>query len=294
MSKPVLPGVPEAFRVDGRPFYPQVIYAEHLALQQEGYKKALADYEKDPDNADNVIWLGRRLAYLGRFRESIGVYTLGLEKHPDDARLLRHRGHRFLSLHLPAQAAQDLGAAAKLLKKWPDDPEPGGFPKRRPGLIASLHFNVWYHLGLAHYVLGDLEAAAKAFKSGNKCADIPDKLIPNTYWLYMIQRQLGDDAGAEKALKPVKEEVDTIDAEDYRFMLLKWKNGESHEPLFEEARKKTPLAVGTLGYGVGCSRLLRGDKKGAVKLWKEVIAGDNWPSFGYIATEAHLHKLGEL
>jgi len=77
-------------------------------------------------------------------------------------------------------------------------------------------------------------------------------------------------------------------------MLLRWKTGESHEPLFEEARRTSPLAVGTLGYGVGCSRLLRGDRRGAVRLWKEVIAGGNWPSFGYLAAEAHLHRLREL
>jgi tetratricopeptide (TPR) repeat protein len=294
MSKPTLPETPEAFSLDGKPLFPTPIYPEHLALQREGYVKALADWETNPEKAENIIWLGRRTAYLGRFRESIAIYTLGVEKHAGDPRMLRHRGHRYLSIHLPELAARDLEKASKLLKNWPDEPEPGGFPKRKEGVIASLHFNVWYHLGLANYVLGDLETAAKAFKSGNKSADIPDKLIPNTYWLYMILRQQGKTAEAKQVLKPVQEEVETVDAEDYRFMLLKWKNEEPHDPLYQEALKKSPLAIGTLGYGVGCSHLLEGNQKKAVTIWREIIATGNWPSFGYIAAEAHLHRLGLL
>lgn len=118
--------------------------------------------------------------------------------------MLRHRGHRYLSIHITQLTARDLEKASKLLKNWPDETEPGGFPKRKEGVIASLHFNVWYHLCLAYYILGDLETAAKAFKSGNKSADIPDKLIPNTYWLYMILRQQGKTAEAKRILIPTR------------------------------------------------------------------------------------------
>src|SRR5207247_1300697 len=33
--------------------------------------RATADFVKDPDSADAVIWLGRRTAYLGRFGDAI-------------------------------------------------------------------------------------------------------------------------------------------------------------------------------------------------------------------------------
>ena len=54
--------------------------------------RARADYEAEPENADAMIWLGRRLAYLGRYQEAIEVYSQGIELHPEDARAPReHR-----------------------------------------------------------------------------------------------------------------------------------------------------------------------------------------------------------
>src|SRR5688500_6929717 len=54
---------------------------------------ARADFQKEP-SADNSIWLGRRTAYLGRYKESIAIFTDAIIKYPKDARLYRHRGHR--------------------------------------------------------------------------------------------------------------------------------------------------------------------------------------------------------
>jgi cytochrome c-type biogenesis protein CcmH/NrfG len=48
--------------------------------------EARAAYEKNRDDADALIWLGRRTAYLGRFDEAIKLYTEGVRKHPRDAR----------------------------------------------------------------------------------------------------------------------------------------------------------------------------------------------------------------
>jgi cytochrome c-type biogenesis protein CcmH/NrfG len=40
--------------------------------------KAQADSDRDPSSGDAAIWLGRRLAYLGRFRDAIDAYTRGI------------------------------------------------------------------------------------------------------------------------------------------------------------------------------------------------------------------------
>src|SRR5262245_2433747 len=52
-------------------------------------------FETDP-SADNLIWLGRRTAYIGHYKQAIKLFTEGVEKFPDDARFLRHRGHRYI------------------------------------------------------------------------------------------------------------------------------------------------------------------------------------------------------
>ena len=42
--------------------------------------EARARYESNPNDPDAIIWLGRRLSYPGRFRESIEVYSEGIKK----------------------------------------------------------------------------------------------------------------------------------------------------------------------------------------------------------------------
>ena len=69
--------------------------------------KAKAGYDRDPSSPDNAIWLGRRLGYLGRFSEAIDTFTQGIGKHPGDARLYRHRGHRYITVRRFAEAQAD-------------------------------------------------------------------------------------------------------------------------------------------------------------------------------------------
>ena len=55
-------------------------------------------YDRAPQDRDALIWLGRRIAYTGAYQQAIDLYTRGLERHPDSPFLLRHRGHRCLSI----------------------------------------------------------------------------------------------------------------------------------------------------------------------------------------------------
>ena len=90
---PVLPQVPEGVQAlsllgeELRSGEPSQRLLDNLAA-------ARAEYEADPDDADNIIWLGRRIAYTGDYRGAIEVFSEGIRKHPGDARFYRHRGHR--------------------------------------------------------------------------------------------------------------------------------------------------------------------------------------------------------
>ena len=47
-------------------------------LQRErNLEIARNNYTNDPDDLDNIIWYGRRLAYLGKYQEAISIYTTG-------------------------------------------------------------------------------------------------------------------------------------------------------------------------------------------------------------------------
>src|SRR5262249_41634016 len=108
--------------------------------------EARKNAETDP-SADNLIWLGRRIAYLGHYKHAIKVFTRGVEKFPDDARFLRHRGHRLITLRCFDLAIKDLNHASKLIKGKPDQIEPDGLPNARNIPTSTLQSNIWYHLG---------------------------------------------------------------------------------------------------------------------------------------------------
>ncbi|HLA94571.1 MAG TPA: hypothetical protein VK612_02535, partial [Pyrinomonadaceae bacterium] len=68
----------------------------------ELYEKNLADAEavhlEKPNDADSIIWLGRRMAYLGQYKKAVWIYSSGMTLHKNDARFYRHRGHRYITL----------------------------------------------------------------------------------------------------------------------------------------------------------------------------------------------------
>ena len=71
--------------------------AERRQKLQADLVAAEADHTADPDGVDAIVWHARRLGYLDRFTEAIAVLTSGLEIHPDEPQLYRHRGHRYIT-----------------------------------------------------------------------------------------------------------------------------------------------------------------------------------------------------
>ena len=124
-----MPRTPETFSLFGDPLYPQPIRPEIIENQLSLYEKALKEWEIDVNNADSIIWLGRRTAYLGRLREAAAIFSMGIERHPNDPRMYRHRGHRFISLRLFDQAVDDLEKAAELIEGKPDENRTRRYPK---------------------------------------------------------------------------------------------------------------------------------------------------------------------
>ncbi len=159
---------------------------------------ARAAYEKNPNDPEALIWVGRRTAYLGRYQEAIDVFTEGVRKHPRDARMLRHRGHRWITLRRFDKAVADLTRAAQLIRGQQDQIEPDGLPNARNIPTSTLQSNIWYHLGLAHYLRGDFEQALRAYRECLAVSKNPDGVVSVSHWLYMTLRRLGrgDEARA--------------------------------------------------------------------------------------------------
>jgi tetratricopeptide (TPR) repeat protein len=205
--------------------------------------------------------------------------------------MYRHRGHRFISLRLFDQAIDDLEAAGELIEGTLDEVEPDGIPNERNTPVSSLHFNIWYHLGLAYYLVGDYESALSCYEECLKVSDIPDKLVATTQWTYMTLRLLERKEEAEGLLAPITESMDIIENQHYHRLLLMYKGIVTPDQVMDEARELGPLAVATVGYGVGNWYLYNEREEKAVEVYNEILDTGGWSGFGYIAAEADLKWL---
>ncbi len=248
-------------------------------------------FEKEPQSAERIIWLGRRTAYLGRYKDAISIYTKGIEQFPSDARLYRHRGHRFITLRCFDAAIADFEKASKLIMGKPDEIEPDGLPNARNIPTSTLQSNIWYHLGLAHYLKGDFERALKAYREAEKVSKNADMLVATTHWLYMTLRRLGREKEASKTLAMIKDDLDVIENADYYKMISVYKGKLKPADVWDEiSQDAESLSNATIGYGLGNWFLYNGQRAEAEKVFRKITAGNQWASFGYIAAESELKR----
>jgi len=255
----------------------------------EKHAEAKAEYAREPNNPEALIWFGRRTAYLGSYREAIDIYTQGISQFPDDARFYRHRGHRYISVREFDKAVQDFEKAAALIAGTEDTIEPDGMPNAQNIPISSLHSNIWYHLGLAYYLTNDLENALRVYREAFKDPQNNDKLVSTTHWLYMTLRLLGREDEAKEALEPIHAKMDIIENMAYHRLCLLYKGEISIEDLTDP--EFSNIMNDAVAYGIGNWFYYNGEKEKVKEVFEKILQGQGWASFGYIAAEADFARL---
>lgn len=278
----------EAVSLLGEPLRAPALPDSLRAAREAELAAARAQLEADPTSADALIWVGRRQAYLGRYRDAIATFTHGLRLHPEDARLYRHRGHRYITVRELDRAITDLERAAELIEGTADRVEPDGLPNQRGIPTSTLHFNIWYHLGLARYVAGDLEGAEDAYRRCLGVSRNPDARVAATHWLYMILRRLGRDDEATELLRPIHAGMDVIENHAYHRLVLLYR-GEADPDSLANAVTDDPSGA-AIGYGLAVRHLYEGRPDRAFEALRRIVAGEGWAGFGYIAAEAELAR----
>ena len=271
--------------------YPAPSLSDSIKKVHEGnLRLAEKKYKNDSTNDENIIWYGRRLAYLGNYREAIAVYTAGIKLHPNNARFYRHRGHRYITLRCYDNAIADFKKAIELIGNQIDEIEQDGIPNERNFPTSTLHTNIYYHLGLANYLKGESKDALLAWQ---KCLDISDNddmKVATLNWLNLLLRKMGRQKDADARLREISNEMEIIENHDYYDILLMYKSGNDAK-LVEKTQSQQSLTNATLGYALGAYYQLKGDKDKAKGLYEKVVAGNQWSSFGYIAAETELAKM---
>lgn len=281
---------PEALSLLDEPLYLLETDSTTEARQLAQLAEAREAWEASPDDVQSWVWLGRRTAYLTRYREAIDIYTRGLREHPDSPHLLRHRGHRYLSVRGFDAAIADLSRAAELTSGQPDEIEPDGQPNDAGIPTSTLQTNIWYHLALAHYFKGNFDEAATAMQQCFDLAANNDMRVAAADWLFMSHSRLGNHDAAEEAVAFVQPEMEILENHSYHRRILMYRGLMNAEELLGDGER---LDMATQGYGVGNWYLVQGDTTRATETFRRVLATGYWPAFGYIAAEADLARLGE-
>lgn len=276
----------------GETLFPPPLTPELREQREADLAEADAEREAAPGSAEAWIWVGRRQAYLGLYREAIATFSEGLERFPDDARLLRHRGHRLLTVREPDRAEADLLAGLELAREHPDEIEPDGLPNALGIPLSTLQFNLWYHLGLARYVQADWEGAAEAWEACMEVSENPDLRVATSYWLYLTRRRLGRDAEAEELLADLPQAEEIIENDSY-LALLRLYRGDADAQELLESEDPGSLGGATLAYGVAMHHLTGGREDSARAVFQRILdSPEQWPAFGYLAAEAEVARRG--
>lgn len=272
------------------------------------------------DEVERYVLAVRLLGYLGRDHDAVALAGEAVATHPDNARLLRLRGEKRLLTRDPRGAAADLEAATDRLvaghdigERYREDVEAAVLAHvlGRPSPVADhraqrlqLRAVTWHHLGVARYLLGEFSAAADAFSEAvaatavTRCDDHVG--LASIDWGYLALRRSGRDHDAEAsllALDGVELRGDQAPGGSVALSLaesycqrLRMYRGELGPEVLLRNDAVGPLAVATLGYGVGAWYLLGGYPDAAQRVWRRVLDLGDPASSGYLAAETDLER----
>jgi hypothetical protein len=115
---------PEATSLSGRPLF-RITLPDQQKLEAN-LAQAEADLAARPTDPEAIIWVGRRLGYLWRYQDAIVMFSKGVALHPNNPKMYRHRGHRYITVRQFDRAVEDLQKAAGMIAGTPTKSSPMG------------------------------------------------------------------------------------------------------------------------------------------------------------------------
>lgn len=231
---------------------------------------AQAKLERDPENPQLWMEKGLALAEDKLYREAGECYSHAIALDPFDGILYRHRGHRMLSQFRFEDACADFVLASRMI------PE---------------NWDVWYHLGLSYFLLGNYEKAAQAY---DRCLSL-SKTEPDYTavcdWYYMTCQRLDRMDKAKEILEYIREDFDPGDNGAYFRRLLMYKGVlKPEEVLPKDLSSLPPLEIITMGFGLSNYYYYQGDVEKSNQIIDQILKTgdeqDSYFAFGYLAAMA--------
>jgi tetratricopeptide (TPR) repeat protein len=262
------------------------------------------------------VLVAKLRSYLGLHDEAIAALTRGLDAHPDDAVLLRHRGEFLMTVRRYAEAVADLERATEALTTVPDAIDPYrshllpeidrlllGEPPRLidaplpvdPATVATfagsyvgtLASSTWYHLALTRYLQGDDAGADRDFAATERVAVFADTRAAVANWRYLTLRRLGARDRAQAVLAAWSADQATAEP-SYAHNLAVYRGA---APAVVPAAGPLRARV-TQGYGAAAWLLAEDRQSEAVDALRAVVALGDTTAFGHLAALEDLGRLG--
>jgi tetratricopeptide (TPR) repeat protein len=237
-----------------------------------------------PEREDSYIWLGRRLGYLTRWREAIGVFSQGLERFPDSYKLLRFRGRHLARARQFEKAVEDYRRAVELVENVQDSYEPDGIINARHQYLGSYRSNIHYYLGQTSWAIGDYESTVAGMERAARepLVQHDDRRVATSYWRYLALRRLGRDEEARAIVEQIPEGLTLVENFTYYESVLYFLGVRTEEEIL-------PRADAVIRLAIAMEHSFRGENDTAKRILREIVDGS---AQGFWPAESELVAMG--
>jgi tetratricopeptide (TPR) repeat protein len=271
---------PQAMSFAGKPLFATPPTAAALAKSDSAINAIKAKGEL---TEDDYVEIGKQLVATARYKEAVDNYTEGLAKSPNSYKLLRNRGHRYITLRQLDKCIADLTKAEELIRNEPDVMEFGldGKP------TATVRHQIWYHIGVYNYLIGDYAKAGAAFEQAVATGGDLKNVVGASDWLYNCYQRQGSKDKAEATIKPIMPDAATDRDNAYFRRIMLYKGVIKPEELVRVTMPPDSMGVNevTKMYGLANWYAYNGDQATANTLYKTILQSNAWPGFAYAGAE---------
>lgn len=262
---------------------------------------AKAAAEREP-TIDNIAWYGRMLGYQTLAREAVAVFTEGLKRYPNSAKLLRHRAHRYFNLREFDLSIADGLKAAALYEGQPLERERLG-PSQFPGTPDIVQFYLYYHLGGAYFAKRDYRNAEKWFDRAYQLILLtgnPQDIAAPLYWRYLALMKLDRTIEADELLARYKFKAEDLaptgEGPFYFNAIQLFRGNRFTEDYYTEKDSGRPFggadgAKASSSYTLAMYWLMRGEREKAKPWLARAMDIKTWAYFPRIQAEVEWKNL---
>jgi tetratricopeptide (TPR) repeat protein len=250
----------------------QILLKRSNLEYSDDVKRIASQLDTQPNNPELWMKKGLALAKQMLFREATEAFSTGLTYDPFNWLLLRHRGHRHISTYRFEDAAADFELASRINNK---------------------DWDVWYHLGLSYYLIGDFNRANNAYDRCMEITNMDDiNLVAIVDWKWLTLNILGRREEASAILSLVDESTEAGENQAYKDRILVYKGLKTPEEAMQfDNEEFSDLEYATRGYGVAMYHYFSGNKSKAKEIMEKILERDTfWTAFGYLGAYQDLNK----